>query len=562
MLPAWLLAFPPILFAAATGACVGSFLNVVAYRLPRNEGLFRPGSRCPSCETPLTWRENLPILGWLFLRGRCRFCRSPVSPEYPIVELALALLFAGLVVDWFLPTFSYSFNSSASAPEWSALGLARMWPTLALFLLLISSLIAMSLIDARTYTIPPIIPWLVALIAFITHPLHALTLSSSPTPLIPDSDFPWTLPTPRSTTTLLITLAASLGLLLSNILVWTGLLKRSFHDFEAWLASASSSPSTPPPPPTPLRAVLFRTLLFTAPAIVLMGLGAIAGSALNAPTLGMGVGLVLGLILGTLLRARVSDTPTPSPTPTSADTPPSPPTPSAPAQPRRYTLLNTFLPPLILSAAAFPLSPTLSIAAAGLGLILSVLLNTDPEPLSPTPDAATPPHHEPSFLDYPHARRETVRELLFLAPPILAAVLATTFTPQLISALPVLASPPLWLLALTGSLLGFIVGGAVIWAVRILGTLAIGREAMGLGDVHLLAAVGAICGWIDPVLAFFTAPLLALPATAASAIARKGVRSALPFGPHLALASIAVILAKPAFEALLSFLLHSPVDLP
>ncbi len=562
MLPPWLLAITPTLFAAATGACVGSFLNVVAHRLPRNEGLFRPGSRCPSCETPLTWRENLPILGWLFLRGRCRFCRARISPEYPIVELALALLFAGLVADWFLPSFSYSFSDSASAPSWASRGLPQMWPSLALILVLIASLIAMALVDARTYTIPPIIPWAVALLAFLVHPLHALILSRASTPLFPDSQFPWTIPTPRASATISITLAASVALLCSNVLVWTGLLKRSFHDFESWMASASTGPAIPPPPPTPLRAVLFRTLLFTAPAIVLMGLGAIAGSALRSPTLGMGIGLVLGLILGTFLRARVSDPITPSNTQpvndqsntTTPDTSTSP--------PRRYTLLNTFLAPCLLAAAAFPISPRLSIAAAGLGLILSVLLNTDPEPLSPTPDAAAPHHHEPSFLDYPHARRETVRELVFLAPPLLAGALAAYFAPQLDAALPVLAAPPLWLLALTGSLLGFLVGGAVIWVVRILGTLAIGREAMGLGDVHLMAAVGAVCGWIDPTLAFFTAPLLALAATAAAALSRKGVRAALPFGPHLALASIAVIIAKPAFESLLSFLLHAPVDLP
>lgn len=562
MFPDWLLAIPPLLFAAATGACVGSFLNVVAYRLPRHEGLFRPGSRCPACETPLSWRENLPVIGWLLLRGRCRFCRSPISAEYPLVELALALLFAGLTTDWFLASFTFSIDPSPSAPGWAALGLLRMWPSLALILLLLASLIAMALVDARTYTIPPIIPWLVAGVAFVAHPLHAAVLTRAGVTMPDLAPSAWTIPFPRSTPTLALTFAATMGLLLSNLLLWTGVLKRSFHDFDEWMASATSSHTSSPDSPTSLRAVLFRTLLFTAPAIVLMGLGALAGSAMQAPTVGMGLGLLVGLVIGTLLRARVKDIPAP-PADTPADQPSTPsPTPSTPNAPRRFRLLNTWLAPVIFALAAAWISPTLAIPAAGLGLILSVLLHTEPEPLSPTPDASSPHAAEPSFLDYPHARRETLRELVFLAPPVLAAILAARYSDTLADALPALLDPPLWLNALAGSFLGFLIGGAVIWAVRILGTLAIGREAMGLGDVHLLAAVGAVCGWIDPVLAFFAAPLLALAATALTAITRKGVRAALPFGPHLALASIAVIVAKPAFEALLSFLLHEPVDLP
>jgi leader peptidase (prepilin peptidase)/N-methyltransferase len=73
---------------------VGSFLNVVAHRLPRGESLATPGSRCPGCGTPIRPRDNIPVLGWLLLRGRCRACRAAISPRYPIVE-ALA---AGLAV--------------------------------------------------------------------------------------------------------------------------------------------------------------------------------------------------------------------------------------------------------------------------------------------------------------------------------------------------------------------------------------------------------------------------------------------------------------------------------
>lgn len=80
------------LLAAVLGACVGSFVNVVAWRLPREESLLAPPSHCPRCGTPLAWFENVPLFGWLLIRGRCRHCRQPVSSRYPLVELLSALL--------------------------------------------------------------------------------------------------------------------------------------------------------------------------------------------------------------------------------------------------------------------------------------------------------------------------------------------------------------------------------------------------------------------------------------------------------------------------------------
>ena len=77
------------------GACIGSFLNVCIYRLPRGESLVWPGSRCTSCGRSLSWFDNLPILSWVVLGGRCRTCRAPVSAMYPIVEATTALAFIG-----------------------------------------------------------------------------------------------------------------------------------------------------------------------------------------------------------------------------------------------------------------------------------------------------------------------------------------------------------------------------------------------------------------------------------------------------------------------------------
>jgi leader peptidase (prepilin peptidase)/N-methyltransferase len=84
--------------AGAFGLLLGSFLNVVAYRLPRGESLVLPGSRCPSCSTPIKPYDNVPVLSWLMLRGRCRACREPVSWRYPVVEGATALLLVAVVL--------------------------------------------------------------------------------------------------------------------------------------------------------------------------------------------------------------------------------------------------------------------------------------------------------------------------------------------------------------------------------------------------------------------------------------------------------------------------------
>src|SRR5918997_2228174 len=84
--------------AGIFGAIIGSFLNVVAWRLPRKESLLPPASACPKCGTPIKPYDNVPVLGWLWLRGRCRACGEPISPRYPIVEAATGVLCAACVL--------------------------------------------------------------------------------------------------------------------------------------------------------------------------------------------------------------------------------------------------------------------------------------------------------------------------------------------------------------------------------------------------------------------------------------------------------------------------------
>lgn len=94
---------------AVLGLVIGSFLNVVIYRVPIHESIISPRSKCPNCDTPILERDNIPVISWLLLRGKCRACNSPISVRYPLVELATAMAFAGAAArmgwQWELPAF-------------------------------------------------------------------------------------------------------------------------------------------------------------------------------------------------------------------------------------------------------------------------------------------------------------------------------------------------------------------------------------------------------------------------------------------------------------------------
>ena len=98
--------------AALFGLAIGSFLNVVIYRVPAGESIVRPPSKCPNCGHEIRNRHNIPVLGWLMLRGKCYDCGNPISPRYPLVEAATGALFAVVTLDagklhWALPAYLY-----------------------------------------------------------------------------------------------------------------------------------------------------------------------------------------------------------------------------------------------------------------------------------------------------------------------------------------------------------------------------------------------------------------------------------------------------------------------
>lgn len=555
-MPLWVFAIPPAIFAFAGGACIGSFLNVLVHRLPRGEPVVRPASRCPSCARRLTWSENIPVLGWLLLRGRCRGCRAPISAEYPIIELATALLFGGVYLAWFVDLLPAGWASlGAGDPAWTDDGLAAGWPILIAVLTMFGALISASLIDARTFTIPIAIPWIAAAVCGAILVLYALASELIP-PISPPRE--WIMPLPDGRL-LGASLAALAGVAVANALLAARLIPRSFADYEEWerqasqQAQASDGASAEPAPAQDarvgLRAVLLRTLLLCAPAIALMYLGVRIGLTIDRPLEGLGLGALVGLAIGAALRSLLAAAPPPSTTVRNE-------TDIAPAPPlsRAAVAAITWLPAIVMGSLGTALGIGEALALAGLGLLTGQLARISLDPALGGHEATDAPQ---MWLVYPHARRETLKEFLFLAPVIALAAAGWWIADALIP-----ADPPLTLRALAGVSLGFCVGGGLVWAVRIIGTLAIGQEAMGMGDVHLMAAAGAAVGWIDPTLAFFVAPVFGIGFAMAGSLVRRGIRAAIPFGPSLALATIAVVVAKPAFEALLSALMGRAVDLP
>jgi len=369
---------PAAIFVLLFGFCIGSFLNVVIYRLPKGMPLLVPPSSCTSCNHRLRFfRENLPIIGWLAIRGKCRYCRAPVSKEYPIIEALTGLVFLTLYILCYWVSPKVAFIGEIFGPWWYGNGFLRTLPMFFGLLVLFSGLIAMTRIDARTFTIPIQIPIVITSVGILVSFIQFFI----PLRITPDQLWPIPLP---SWTWSGMALGGFAGILLSTALLKIGLFSYSFSDYEEYVDG------------------------------------------------------------------------------------------------------------------------------------------------------------DEIIAEYPHARREMGKELLFLIPVLLCMIFGWWIGYEK-------GQPPLLIQVIAGSMLGYIIGGGLVWSTRILGTLAFGREAMGLGDVHLLAAIGAVIGFFDPILVFFIAPFSGLLYVAISLILEKigKKQREIPYGPHLAVATLIVILCRP-----------------
>ena len=179
---AWLEFLLAVWFFALGGA-IGSFLNVVVYRLPRGISLIAPGSHCPACKHPIRWHDNVPVLGWLFLRGRCRDCGARISLRYPLVEAVTAAMFLvvgaveGLSLGANLPQRPIPV---ADGLIFSPLGLGEVTGIVAYHLFLLSTLLAATLVEYDGHRLPVrlmlpalAVGWLAPLVWPHLHPVPA-----------------------------------------------------------------------------------------------------------------------------------------------------------------------------------------------------------------------------------------------------------------------------------------------------------------------------------------------------------------------------------------------------
>jgi leader peptidase (prepilin peptidase)/N-methyltransferase len=405
-----------VIFLFALAACVGSFLNVVIWRMPRGESIVFPGSHCPACGRGIHWYDNIPLLSWLVLRGHCRACKAPISPRYLVVEATTAVMVTGLYA-WF-----YVFRMRQGAGEF-----LDTWPAWGAYAALFCGLLASSLVDIECWMIPLEVCWFVSLVGLV-----AAGAAPPPVEMLPRVD----------PATGALALGAGVGLVAALILLRYGYIQRSFLDAD----------DKPAPAETRERGDAETRRQDKADA-------ARKGKAKKNAS-GQGSG-------------KDQD------------------------RPRKKG-----------------------------------------EPVSVGFTKA----------DGVNPRREILRELTFLAPAIVLGVAAwmlVTGVPSVRQAWLSLTGPAggpfgQHFNAVLAAISGFLVGGAWIWGFRIAGTLAFGREAMGLGDVHILAAVGAVCGWIVPSVAFFLAAFLALAWALTIFFLRR--QRELPYGPWLAAAALVTVL--------------------
>ena len=373
-------------FVFAAGACVGSFINLIAWRLPRGQGIVQPESRCGACGRSLAWFENIPVLSCLILRGRCRTCGTKFGFEHVLVEVGLGALF--FATYFLLYAGPWRFPSTEQSWWWTRNGPIATLPAMLAILICWSTLATVSLIDARTFYVPIRMTAAATIAAFVLWRMQALV------PSIADA-FPrgrWGLDI-LPVRVCVASVAAMLGLLVSCVLLWRGLIPRSFIDYEQEFIPASV-----------IRLEMFKEFLFLLPIIVAFVIGYWLG---NMP----------------IIQARCE-------------------------------------------AATFGVYGMCSF--------------------------------------------------------------------------------------------GFLVGGGIIWFTRIFASLAFGREAMGLGDVHILGVAGATLGWKIATITFFMAPFIALSWLAISGglnrILGKKNRE-IPYGPYLAIACVISYLGNPWIEPFLGALL-------
>lgn len=259
-----------ILFAFAIGASIGSFLNVVVYRLPAGISLISPGSHCPKCKRLLFWFDNIPVIGWMHLRGKCRFCKQPISMRYPIVEAFCGGMFAFYYAMFFVLNVGPIPDPGNDDPRLlvHALSVFTDWPIYLLYMYLLCVLLAASLIDIERFEIPIDLLWNwkggIVWVGLVAHAM--MDQPALPGNLLADS------------TRGALAAGGAVGLLVSVALLYLRILPRSFADgmpmLEIEREKMAGDPRTAPGQadeiftPRRIRAEMRKEMLFLVPPLM------------------------------------------------------------------------------------------------------------------------------------------------------------------------------------------------------------------------------------------------------------------------------------------------------
>ncbi|OHB56018.1 MAG: hypothetical protein A2173_07650, partial [Planctomycetes bacterium RBG_13_44_8b] len=188
-----------------------SFLNVVIYRLPRDKSIVSPPSACPACGKHIRFYDNIPLISWLALRAKCRFCKAPISPRYFVIELFTGLLFVGVFILYFRTGLREGLGTF----------LGGGWLIYLVSIILLAAFTAASAIDLELWIIPLSICWFVTAVGFVGSAIGGYIIDSSLIRaylLLPSA----------SAKTGSLAVGALTGLAVSLLLLITGLIKRSY----------------------------------------------------------------------------------------------------------------------------------------------------------------------------------------------------------------------------------------------------------------------------------------------------------------------------------------------
>jgi len=250
-----------LVFVFALGCCIGSFLNVVVYRLPRDKSLVTPPSSCPSCERHIRFYDNIPLVSWLVLGRKCRYCRTPISPRYFAIELLTGSVFLGVFILYFYT------DVWKNMPPFQEGG----WLIYLIHIILLATFIAASAIDMEHWIIPLSLCWFVTAAGLIGSSIGGLMMA-------PKAIWAYTLLPFASADSGALAAGATIGLLISLGLLTSGLIKRSYESDDAahdqvkpekdkMEGDSSKSPGPLQDPHFNHRLEACREIVFLAPII-------------------------------------------------------------------------------------------------------------------------------------------------------------------------------------------------------------------------------------------------------------------------------------------------------